>query len=183
MRSLLDRACQGIEELASKGPMLPEELRALDNLDEYVQAEDLTVINGLKKMPPRTGTREVKDDQKYRTGWLQSEEMCNQMLEEAMKGKQLIHKTQIDRKVCVKFEQIEHQLDVFKGLVMMAYPGYHGLGEWEPIRFLFEEEDDHQDLLDAAKVTLWIVSKELQAPKKFSDYFGANEKSKFVAKL
>lgn len=59
MRSLLDRACQGIEELASKGPMLPEELRALDNLDEYVQAEDLTVINGLKKMPPRTGTREV----------------------------------------------------------------------------------------------------------------------------
>lgn len=43
----------------------------------------------------------------------------------------------------------------------MAYPGYHGLGEWEPIRFLFEEEDDHQDLLDASKVTLWIVSKEL----------------------
>lgn len=65
------------------------------------------------------------------------------MLEEAMKGKQYIHKTQIDRKVCLTFEEIEHQLDVFKGLVMMAYPGYHGLGEWEPIRVIFEEEDDH----------------------------------------
>ena len=66
---------------------------------------------------------------------------------------------------------------------MMAYPGYHGLGEWEPIRVFLEEEDDHADLLDPAKTSLWIVSKELQAPKIFSDYFGTNEKSKFVAKL
>lgn len=66
---------------------------------------------------------------------------------------------------------------------MMAYPGYHGLGEWEPIRVLLEEEDDHGDLLDAAKVSLWVVGKELQAPKTFKDYFGPNEKSKFVAKL
>ena len=183
MRSKLDRACQGIEDLAAKGPMRCEELRGLDNLDEYVRSEDLTVINGLKKMPPRTGTREIVDDQKYRTGWLVSEEMCAQMLEEAMKGKQLIHKTQIERKVALTFEAMEHQLDIFKGLVMMAYPGYHGLGDWEPIRVLFEEEDDHADLLELSKVSLWIVSKELQAPKLFSDYFGSNEKSKFVAKL
>ena len=53
-------------------------------------------------------------------------------------------------------------MDVFKGLVMMAYPGYHGLGEWEPIRVLMEDpEDDHQDTLDAAKVALWVVGKEL----------------------
>jgi len=66
---------------------------------------------------------------------------------------------------------------------MMAYPGYHGLGEWEPIRVLLEEEDDHTELLDVSKVSLWIVSKELQPPKLFSDYFGRNEKSKFIAKL
>ena len=183
LRSKLDRACVGIEDLAAKGPMRPEALRGLDNLDDYVATEDLTVINGLKEMPPRTGVREVVDENKYRTGWLVSEELCNQMLEEAMKGKQLIHKTQIDRKIPLTFEAVEHQLDVFKGLVMMAYPGYHGLGDWEPIRVLLEEEDDHNDLLDAAKVSLWIVSKELQAPKLFSDYFGRNEKSKFIAKL
>jgi hypothetical protein len=173
-----------MEDLASKGPMRPEELRGLDNLDEYVQSEDLTVINGLKKMPPRVGTREVRDEHNYRTGWLVSEELSNQMLEEAMKGKQLIHKTQVDRKVPLKFEVIEQQLDIFKGLVMMAYPGYHGLGEWEPIRFLLEEpEDDHPECLVLEKTSLWIVSKELQAPKLFKDYFGTNEKQKFVAKL
>lgn len=143
----------------------------------------MTVINGLKEMPPRTGVREVVDEHKYRTGWLVSEELANQMLEEVMKGKQLIHKTQIDRKVCLTFEALEHQMDIFKGLVMMAYPGYHGLGVWEPIRVLLEEEDDHADVLDVAKVSLWIVSKELQAGKLFSDYFGRNEKSKFIAKL
>lgn len=65
----------------------------------------------------------------------------------------------------------------------MAYPGYHGLGEWEPIRVVLEEEDEHSELLDAAKVSLWVVSKELQPPKTFKDYFGANEKSKFIVKL
>ena len=42
---------------------------------------------------------------------------------------------------------------------------------------------DHQECLTLEKTSLWIVSKELQAPKLFSDYFGTNEKSKFVAKL
>jgi len=38
-------------------------------------------------------------------------------------------------------------------------------------------------LLDPAKTSLWIVSTELNPPKLFSDYFGSNEKSKFVCKL
>ena len=87
LRSKLDRACQALEELASKGPLRPEELRGLDNLDEYVQAEDHTVITGLQKMPPKVGVREVVDEHKYRTGWLVSEELTNQILEEVMKGK------------------------------------------------------------------------------------------------
>jgi len=117
-----------------------------------------------------------------------SEELCKQMLEEVMKGKQLIHKTQIDRKYMLTFEAIQHQMDVYKGLVMMAYPGYHGLGVWEPIRVLLEDEDDEDpngqnDLLDEKVTSLWIVSKELQSGKVFSHYFGKNEKQKFVVKL
>ena len=61
--------------------MKPEALRGLDKLDDYVKAEDLTVINGLKEMPPKTGVREVEDPTNYRTGWLLSEEMCKQFLE------------------------------------------------------------------------------------------------------
>jgi hypothetical protein len=164
--------------------MKPEGLRGLEKLDEYVAAEDLTVINGLKEMPPKTGTREILDTTHYRTGWLVSEEMANQVLEEVMKAKQLIHKTQIDRKICLSLEGLEAQLDTFKGLLMMAYPGYHGLGAWEPIREIFDGDIPLVgEELEEANCTLWVVSKELQEPKIFSDYFGKNEKSKFIVKL
>ena len=173
-----------LEELATKGPMKPEALRGLENLDEYVKAEDLTVINGLKEMPPKTGEREVVDSTHYRTGWLINENLAHQILEETMKGKQMIHKTQVDRKECLSLEQMEATLDTYKGLLMMAYPGYHGLGTWEPARVILEDQEDMvEEGLDATATSLWVVSKELQPPKLFSDYFGKNEKSKFVVKL
>lgn len=59
MRLKIDRAAQAFEDLASKGPLKPEALRGLTGLDDYVKNEDLTVINGLKEMPPKTGCREV----------------------------------------------------------------------------------------------------------------------------
>lgn len=176
-----------LEELATKGPIRPEALRGLENLDEYVKAEDLTVINGLKEMPPKTGVREVSDPHFYRTGWLLSEELCKQFLEESMKAKQMVHKTQVDRKECITEEMINQEIDIFKGLIMMGYPGYFGLGPYEPIRMLLEGEADFNpvttDWLDKDKTSVWVVSKELLPPKLFSDYFGKNEKSKFVVKL
>jgi hypothetical protein len=32
-------------------------------------------------------------------------------------------------------------MDVFKGLIMMAYPAYYGLGAWEPIRVILEDHE------------------------------------------
>lgn len=81
-----------LEDLASKGPLKPEELRGLKDLDDYVKNEDITTINGLKKMPPKVGVREVTDETNYRTGWLLGEEMTKQMFDEAMKAKNLICK-------------------------------------------------------------------------------------------
>jgi len=183
----LDQCAVALEELATKGPMKPEALRGLDNLEDYVKQEDLTVINGLKEMPPKTGVREVPDPSNYRTGWLLSEEMCKQFLEQCMKAKQVVHKTQVDRKIPLSIEMLLQEIDIFKGLVMMGYPGYHGLAEYEPIRVLLEDQQDFDprttDWLDLGKTTMWVVSKELLAPKLFSDYFGKNEKSKFVVKL
>jgi len=86
-RLKIDRAAQALEDLASKGPIKPEALRGLTGLDDYIKAEDLTVINGLKEMPPKTGVREVQDEHHFRTGWLVSEELCRHMLEECMKAK------------------------------------------------------------------------------------------------
>lgn len=81
-----------LEDLASKGPLKPEELRGLKDIDDYVKNEDITTINGLKKMPPKIGVREVVDDTNYRTGWLLNEEITKMMLDEATKAKELIYK-------------------------------------------------------------------------------------------
>ena len=56
------------------------------------------------------------------------------------------------------------------------------------VRVLLENEEDEEpaannEFLDESATSLWIVSKELQAGKIFSDYFGKNEKQKFVVKL
>ena len=50
----------------------------------------------------------------------------------------MIHKTQVDRKINLTMKAMTDQLDIFRGLSMMAYPGYYGLGEWEPIRVILE---------------------------------------------
>lgn len=83
LRLKLDRAAVALEDLASKGPLKPEGLRGLDpaGFDQYLKAEDITVSDGLKAMPPRVGTREVKEETHYRTGWLLSEEMTQKMLD------------------------------------------------------------------------------------------------------
>jgi hypothetical protein len=97
----LDRAAISLEDLASKGPLKPEELRGLKDYDEYVKNEDITTINGLKKLPPKVGVREIVDDTHYRTGCLLSEEMTKMMLDEATKAKLIVHKSQVDNKVCL----------------------------------------------------------------------------------
>ena len=72
---------------------------------------------------------------------------------------------------------------------MMAYPAYHGLGEWEPIRVIlengehFDEKMNMSEDLAVDNATMWIVSKELISGKMFSDYFGKNEKQKMVVKV
>jgi hypothetical protein len=57
LRLKIDRAAVALEELASKGPLKPEGLRGLDEkgYDDYLKADDLTVKNGLKDMPPKVG--------------------------------------------------------------------------------------------------------------------------------
>jgi len=73
-------------------------------------------------------------------------------------------------------------MDVYKGLLMMGYPGYHGLGEYEPVRLLLEDKanwtnnTDMQEFLDGDNASLWACNKELTVNKKFSDFFGKNEK-------
>jgi len=40
LRLKIDRAAVSLEDLASKGPLKPEELRGLEDIDQYVKHED-----------------------------------------------------------------------------------------------------------------------------------------------
>lgn len=95
-----------LEDLASKGPLKPEEIRGLKDLDDYVKNEDITTINGLKRMPPKVGVREVVDETHYRTGWVLNDEITKMMLDQAMKAKNMIYKGQVENKMCLSKEAI-----------------------------------------------------------------------------
>jgi len=99
LRLKLDRLAVSLEDLAAKGPLKPEALRGLQMVEDYVKHEDITVINGLKEMPPRVGTREVTDETFYRTGWVLGEEMTKHMLDIAAQAKAAIHVNLVERKV------------------------------------------------------------------------------------
>jgi hypothetical protein len=139
-------------------------------------------------MPPKVGTREVKDDTFYRTGWLLSEEMSQKMLDQSMEIKKLIHKDSVTQKRYLDKAMLTEQMDIVRGLMMMAYPGFHGLGDWEPIWIILENNEEHDakidltDDLDVKSTTLWAVNKELKCGKTLESYFGKNEKSKLVVK-
>lgn len=187
----MDRLSQAMEELAAKGPLKPEGLRGLDEAgyEEYLKTEDITVTDGLKLMPPQVGSRFVKDDTSYRTGWLLSEDMTQKMLDQATAMKKLIHVDNVKNKIYLTMQPMLEQIDIVRGLMMMAYPGFHGLGEWEPVWVLLENQEEFDENLhgsDDLKVedtVLWCVNKELQLGKTFSHYFGKNEKSKMVVKV
>lgn len=190
LRLKIDRASVALEELASKGPLKPEGLRGLDEkgYDDYLKSDDLTVKNGLKDMPPKVGVRFSADDSHYRTGWILSEDMTQKMLDLSMELKKVIHKSTVDQKKFLSKELLTEQLDLVRGLMMMAYPGFHGLGQWEPIWVILENKEEFDEKMNLSEdlavdsTTLWAVNKELQRGKLFSDHFGKNEKTKIVVK-
>lgn len=189
LRLKIDRLAVSLEELATKGPLKPEALRGLKDLDEYVKSEDLTVINGLKEMPPQTGTRTVEDEHHYRTGWVHDEAMVEEMLEIAAGAKKAVHIENVASKVSMNLEMLNEQVELFRGMTMKAYPAFHGLGSWEPVLLLLENKEDFDhnmhgsDDLDLEKAQLWWAGKELVSPKLLSDYIGKNEKSKIIVKI
>ena len=101
LRLKLDRLSLALEELASKGPLKPEELRGLEpaGFAEYIKSGDITVTTGVEKMekfmPRLPGTTEVKDESNYRTGYVLGEEMTQKMLAQSMVMKELIHESSV----------------------------------------------------------------------------------------
>jgi len=93
-------------------------------------------------MPPKVGDRFVPDESHYRTGFLISEEMSAKMLEQATTMKKAVHKDLVASKQKMELAPMQEHVDITRGLMMMAYPGFHGLGEWEPVWVLLENKEE-----------------------------------------
>lgn len=55
------------------------------------------------------------------------------MLEIAANAKKVIHVNKVEQKKTLMKEELLEQIDLVRGTIMMFYPAYHGLGEWEPV--------------------------------------------------
>jgi hypothetical protein len=139
-------------------------------------------------MPPKVGTRDVPDESNYRTGWLLDEGITEKMLEEAHKAKKMINKDQVAAKQTINKVLLTECMDILRGIIMMAYPGYYGLPDWEPCRLFLENRElenpnfDENNFFYPEKTVMWWAGKELRG-KLLNEFCGKNEKTKIVVKF
>ena len=66
------------------------------------------------------------------------------MMGEVLKAKKYINKQQVGLKVPLTRKGLQDCLDGLRGAVMIAYPGYFSLPEYEPAREVLENKIDFQ---------------------------------------
>ena len=87
---------------------------------------------------------------------------------------------QIKKKVCFTPTMMAEEIARLAGAVSILYP--MGLNPQDPVRKILEGEPI-QGEHDSKTCQLWIIKKSLQRGKYFKDYYGTNERQKFVTKL
>ena len=174
LRVRVDKACGFIEELVKYGPLKEEEKRGLAEGEDEIPC-------------PMSGYRRVIDPNHYRIGWCVPEDLGRRIYETTQSARQLIHKSNADRRIPININQLNEALLLMKGAVNMAYPGYHSLPPWEP-SMLILEHDDFRDLLHGEELfepnsLLWFAGKEIQRGKALGFYIKGNENTKAIVKL
>ena len=198
MRVKLDHICQGVEELAKLGIIKPEELRGLTTVE--------TIKGALEMMPqeqrlkydffdhPRevpSNMRVVEDKQGFRWGLIHAPHLQDMLLAEVLKARTYLHKNQVALKDTIHLKGLQTLFDNLKGAVMIAYPGYYGLPDYEPVKQILENlyEYDHRvnDNFDYFKnsddLQIWWAGKEFQKGKQLKDHVGKNEKTKIIIRI
>ena len=178
------------EGVIQNGPLRPEALRGLTQPETYNPAfENLTKeekefvnMSPLPYQEPRT------DDCGYRTGLGLNKDYSERANEAILKVKQSISEELVKNRIPLTESLLSEALMILKGSVMIAFPGYHGIPNWEPLFLMLEEKFDFLNQmndsgwLEEDNTVLWWAKKELEMDKDLSDYCGKNEKTKIVIK-
>jgi hypothetical protein len=154
--------------------MKPEETRGLNE--------------GEPDEPPMPGFIRKPDEHHYRLGWAVPEDLGVRILETTEAAKRVLSKTRAERRVPTTMQELRDAVQLMKGGIMMAYPAYHGLPDWEPCVVLFENPNIEEVLrgetiFDLASTKLWFAGKEVQRNKLLREFIKGPEKTKIIAKL
>jgi hypothetical protein len=190
LRCKIDTLCMVTEELIKHGPLKPEEYRGLketENLDENIEPQYRA-----KKtpFPEKVGTKYNEDKTNQRTGWILEDDINKKIMEAVKEAKEYLDPKRAESRKITTSDELNKLIQLMYGGVMIGYPAYHGLGEWEPCRVIFEDKSDilqkdepNQDYFQFDTTCLWYAGKELERGKLLSDYIGKNEKTKVVVKF
>lgn len=67
-------------------------------------------------------------------------------MEEVVKGKKLLNKDNVASKTTITMKQIIEAQDNLRGAIMIGYPAYYGLPEYEPVRMILEKSFPFEDM-------------------------------------
>jgi len=172
----LSMACK---ELAKHGPLRPEETRGI--------SEDLSKVTELDVNAYGQPTK--PDEQGYRTGCPPPPEVADVMSRTAEEAAAAVAAELVAQKRCIDKKTCQTQIDNLRGAVMIAYPAFHRLPVYDPVRQELEDREELdgaselQNVLEDSATNLWWAGKELRTDQSLEQYIGKNEKTKIVAKL
>ncbi|CAD7973844.1 unnamed protein product [Amoebophrya sp. A120] len=171
------RLAVSLRELGKHGPLRPEETRGL--------SEDTNFPLDVNAY----GTPTNPDEHGFRTGCPPPGEVGEVLIRTANESEQAVAHTLVQQRKNLTKEICEECLAQMRGAVMIAYPAFHKLPFFDPVRLELEDKEELdgqselQDVLDIPQATMWFAGKELVVGKLLSDYVGKNEKTKIVIKL
>jgi len=147
MRVKLDLLSHSIEDLAKLGALKPEELRGLTTIDSIKGALDMMNAEKRKKYDFFDNPREVpsnmkvvEDKQGYRWGIIHNDNIKDVLMKEVDKVRNYLGKVNVEMKKSLNLKEMDELFDCLKGAMMIAYPGYNGLPDYEPARMILEGE-------------------------------------------
>lgn len=97
---------------------------------------------------------------------IKNDHVTKMMIETSNKAKKLISYKRVDLKEKLDLKELKEVREELKAALKIAYPGYYGLGDWEPAveiaegRYHFEGfNTDQIDYLSPKDSTLWWAGK------------------------
>jgi len=166
-----------LKELAKHGPLRPEETRGISS-DHNFQLD-----------PNAYGKPTAPDQYGYRSGCPPPGEVAEVLLRTATEAETECGPLLVSQRKTLNKKIVQDALDQMRGAVMIAYPAYHRLPVYDPVRLELEDKEELdgrselQDVLGTDEAVLWFAGKEFILGKDLSDFVGKNEKTKVVIKL